>query len=85
MIKKVKTLSDDAIASSLETVPAKALKEDFVLADRTALQKIQRNLATIDLEQRARSELEKTELRKNLGALEKTVKVEETRNLRAEV
>ena len=43
--KKVKTLPDDAIASNIEAVPANAIKADYGLAARTALQKVQQDLA----------------------------------------
>ena len=44
--KKVKTLPDEAIASSLEAESAVALKVDYGLAARTALQNVQQELAT---------------------------------------
>ena len=56
--KKVKTLSDDAIASSLETESANAPKVDYGLAARTALQNNWQELATKEVEQWVRSELE---------------------------
>ena len=49
--KKVKTLPDDAIASRLDTLLASALKEDYGLAARIALQKVQQELATKEVEQ----------------------------------
>ena len=49
--KKVKTLPDDAIASTLDTLLTSALKEDYGLAARTALQKVQQELATKEVEQ----------------------------------
>ena len=64
--KKVKTLPDDAINSSLEPESAKALKIDYGLVARTALQNIQQELATTEIEQWVRSELENTELREKL-------------------
>ena len=72
--KKVKTLPKDAIASSLEAAPANALKVDYGLAAPTALQKVQHEFATKEVEQWVRSELENTELRKKLNTLERTVK-----------
>ena len=76
--KKVKTLPDDAIASSLEAVPAIVLKVDYGLAARTALQKAQQEVARKKVEQWVSSELENTELRVKQDALEKTVKAEIT-------
>ena len=43
--KKGKTLPDEAIASSLEAESAGALKVDYGLAARTALQYVQQELA----------------------------------------
>ena len=68
-IKKVKTVPDEAIASSLEAESAGALKVNYVLAARTALKNIQGELATKESEQWIRSELEKTELREKLDIL----------------
>ena len=67
--KKVKTLPDEAIASSLEADSAGALKVDYGLAARTALQNVQQELATKDFEHWVRSELENTELREKLDIL----------------
>ena len=67
--KKVKTLLDEAIALSLEEESAGALKVDFGLAARTALQNIQQELATKEVEQWVRSELENTELPEKLDLL----------------
>ena len=53
--KKVKTLSDDAIASSLEAESTSALKIDNGLAARTTLQNVQQ-LATKEVEPWVRSE-----------------------------
>ena len=58
--KKLKTLPDEAIAWSLEAESVGALKVDYGLAARTALQQ---ELATKEVEQWVRSELENTELR----------------------
>ena len=60
--KKVKTLPDDAIASSLEAESAGPLKVDYGLAARTALHNVQQELATKEVEQWVRSELERTDL-----------------------
>ena len=54
-----------------------ALKMDCSPAARTALRKIQEELALKEVEQWVRSELENTVLRENLDALEKTVKAED--------
>ena len=51
---------------SLETESASALKEDCDLAARTALQKVQQKSAKKEVEQWEGSELENTELRKEL-------------------
>ena len=60
--KKVKTLPDEVIASSLEAESASPLKVDYGLAARTALQNVQQELATKEVEQRVRSELASTDL-----------------------
>ena len=75
--QKAKNLPDDAIASSLETDSASALKVDYGLAARTALQNIQQELATKEVGQWVRSKLGNTELRENLGILGKSVKKED--------
>ena len=75
--KKVKTLPDEAIASSLEAESAGALKVDYGLAARTALQNVQQELATKEVEQWVRSELENTKRREKLNILGKTVKEED--------
>ena len=67
--KKVKTLPDEAIASSLEAESAGALKVDYGLAARTALQNVQQELATKEVEQWVRSELENTKRREKLNIL----------------
>ena len=51
------TLSDDAIASNLEDVPANKFKMDLGLAARAALRKVQQEIAMKEVEQRLRSEL----------------------------
>ena len=57
--KKVKTLPDEVIASSLEAESAGPLKLDYGLAARTAIQNVQQELATKEVEQWVRSELGK--------------------------
>ena len=74
--KKVKNLPDDTIATSLEAAPAIALKVGYDPAARTALQKIQQELATKEVEQLVRSELENTESCEKLDTLEKSVREE---------
>ena len=64
--KKVKTLPDEAIASSLEAESTGALKVDYGLAAWTALQNVQQELAIKEVEQWVRSELENTERREKL-------------------
>ena len=75
--KKVKTMTDDAIASSLEAESASALKVDYGLATRTALENVQQELATKEVEQWVRSELENTELRRKLDTLKRAAKEED--------
>ena len=75
--KKVKTLPDDAIASRLEAESASALKLDYGLAAWTTLQNVQQELASKEVEQYVRSELENTELREKLDILEKAAKKED--------
>ena len=72
--KKVKTLPDEVVASSLEAESAGPLKVDYGLAARTALQNVQQELATKEVEQWVRSELESTDLRKKFEILSKTTK-----------
>ena len=55
--KKVKTLPDEAIASSLEAESAGPLKVDYGLAAQTALQNVQQELALKEVEQWVRSKL----------------------------
>ena len=74
---KVKTFPNDADAWSMEATPANSFKEDYGLAARTALQKVQYELATKKVEQWVRSELENTGLREKLNSKEKTVKEED--------
>ena len=72
--KKVKTMPDEVVASSLETESAGPLKVDSGLAARTALQNKQQELATKEVEQWVSSELESTDLRENFDNLSKTTK-----------
>ena len=80
--KMVKTLPDLGIATSLEAQSAGALKVDYGLAARTALQNVQQELATKVVEQCVRSELENTELREKLDILGKTTKEEDNQEPR---
>ena len=73
-VKKVKTLPDEVIASSLEAGSAGPLKVDYGLAARTALQNIQQELATKEVEQWVRSELESKDLRERNDILGKITK-----------
>ena len=75
--KKVKTLPDEVIASSLEVESAGPLKLDYVLAARTALQNVKQELATKEAEQWVRSELESTDLREKFNILSKTPEEED--------
>ena len=72
--KKVKTLPDEVLASSLEAESAGPLKVDYGLAVRAALQNVQQELATKEVEQWVRSELESTDLREQFDILSKTTK-----------
>ena len=65
--KKAKTLLADAESASV-------LKLDYGLAVRTALQIVEQELATKEVEKWVRSEIENTELREKLDILEKTAK-----------
>ena len=60
--KKVKTLPDEVVTSSLEAAASGLLEVDYGLATRTALQNVQQELATNEVEQWVRSELESTDL-----------------------
>ena len=75
--KKVKTLPDEVVASNLEAESASPLKVDYGLAARTALQNVKQELATKEVEQWVRSELESTDLRENFNILGKTTKIED--------
>ena len=74
MTKKVKTMPDEVVASSLEAESTGPLKMDYDLAARTALQNVQQELATKEVEQWVRSELESTDLREKFDFLSKTTK-----------
>ena len=65
MTKKVNTLPDGVVASNLEAESA-----------RTALQNVKQELATKEVEQWVRSELESTDLRENFNILGKTMEKE---------
>ena len=75
--KKVKTLPDEVVASNLEAESASLLKVDYGLAARTALQNVKQELATKEVEQWVRSELESTDLRESFNILSKTTKKED--------
>ena len=75
--KKLKILPKQVIASSLEAESAGALKLDYGLKTRTALQNVQQELATKEVEQWVSSELENTELREKLDILGRITKKED--------
>ena len=75
-------MPDEVVASSLEAESAGPLKMDYGLAARTALQNVQQELATKEVEQWVRSELESTDLREKFDILGKTTKEEDKRELR---
>ena len=62
MTKKVKTLPDEVVASNLEAETPGPLQVDYGLAARTALQNVKQELATKEVVQWVRSELESTDL-----------------------
>ena len=72
--KKVKTMPDEVVAMSLEAESAGPLKVDYGLAARTALQNVQQELATKEVEQWVRSELESTDLWEKFDILSETTK-----------
>ena len=74
---KVKTLPDEVVASNLEAESASPLKVDYGLAAKTALQNVIQELATKEVEQWVRSELESTDLRESFNILGKTTKIED--------
>ena len=80
--KKVKTLPDEAIASSLEAESAGALKVDYGLAARTAIQNVQKDMATKEVEQWVRSQLENTERREKFEILGRSTKEEDNQEPR---
>ena len=75
-------MPDAAIASRLEAESAGPLKVVYGLAARTALQNVQQRLGTKTVEQWIRSELESTDLRKEVYFLGKTTKAEDKREPR---
>ena len=75
--KKVKTLPDEVVASNLEAESASPLKVDYGLPARTALQNVKQELATKEVKQWVRSELESTDLRENFNILGKTTEKED--------
>ena len=75
--KKVKTLTDEVVTSNLEAESASPLRVDYGLAARTALRNVKQELATKEVEQWVRSELESTDLRENFNILGKTTKKED--------
>ena len=80
--KKVKTLPDEVVTSSLEAELASPLKVDYGLAARTALQKVKQELATKEVEQWVRSELESTDLREKFKILNKNTQEEDKQESR---
>ena len=80
--KKVKTLPDEVIVSSLEAESAGLLKLNYGLAAGSALQNVQQELATKEVQQWIRSELESTYLREKMNSLGKTTKEEDKREPR---
>ena len=75
--KKVKTLTDEVVDSSLEAESASPLKVDYDLAAKTALQNVKQELATKEVEQWVRSELESSDLREKFNILSKTTQEED--------
>ena len=75
--KKVKTLPDKVVALNLEAESASPLNVDYGLAARTALQNVKQELATKEVEQGVRSELESTDLREKFNILGKTTEKED--------
>ena len=72
--KKVKTLPNEVVASSLEAESAGPLKVDYGLAAKTGIQNVQQELATKEVEQWVRSELENTDLCEKIEFSSKTTK-----------
>ena len=81
-IKKVKPLPNEAVASILEAESAVALKVEYGLLARTALQIAKQELATKEVGQWVRSELENTELREKLDILGRSTKKEDNQEPR---
>ena len=77
--KKLKTLTNEVVDSSLEAESAGPLKVDYGLAARTALQNVQQELATKEVEQWVGLELESTDHREKFVILGKTTKEEDIR------
>ena len=75
--KKVKILPDEVVASNMEVESAGPLKVDYGLAVRTLLQNVKQELATKEVEQWLRSELESTDLREKFIILSKTPEKED--------
>ena len=73
------------VASNLEAESSSPLKVDYGLAARTALQNVKQDLATKEVEQWVRSELESTYLRESFNILGKTTKVEDKEGLKLNV
>ena len=67
-------MPDEVVASSLEAESAGPLKVDYGLAARTALQNVLQEIATKEVEQWVRSELESTDLCEKFDFLSKTTK-----------
>ena len=80
MTKKLKTLPNEVVASSMEAESAGPLTVDYGLAARTALQNVQQELATKEVKQWVRSEVESKDLRRKFDILEKTTKEEDKRD-----
>ena len=78
----MKNLPNEVVASSREAESAGPLMVDYGLAARTALQNVQQELATKEVEQRVRLELESTDLREKFDILGKTTKEEDKREPR---
>ena len=75
--KKVKTLPNEVVASSLEAVSTGPLKLDYGLAVRTALQNVQQELATKEVEQWVRSNWKAHIFGEKFDILGKTMKEED--------
>ena len=73
----MRTLPDEVVASSLEAESAGPLKLDYGLAARAALQNVKQELATKEMEQWVRSELESTDLWEKFNILSKTTEEED--------